>query len=94
MNDTPPVSVQSPWWRPDLLAERLPNLRARNSIAGALRNYFAEQDFVEVDTPALQISPGMEPHLSAFATDLREPFDDQTRRLYLHTSPEFAMKKL
>ena len=94
MNDTPPVSVQSPWWRPDLLAERLPNLRARNSIASALRDHFADQGFVEVDTPALQVSPGMEPHLTAFATDLREPFDDRTRRLYLHTSPEFAMKKL
>ncbi|MDA0652444.1 MAG: EF-P lysine aminoacylase EpmA [Proteobacteria bacterium] len=94
MNDTPPVSVQSPWWRPDRLAERLPNLHARNSIAGALRAYFAGQDFVEVDTPALQVSPGMEPHLTAFATALREPFDDRTRLLYLHTSPEFAMKML
>ena len=94
MNDTPSAPAQSPWWRPDFLADRLPNLRARNHIAGALRDYFADQDFVEVETPALQISPGMEPHLTAFATDLREPFDDQVRRLYLHTSPEFAMKKL
>lgn len=94
MNDTPPVSAQSPWWRPDVLARRLPNLRARNAIAGALRDYFAGQGFVEVETPALQVCPGMEPHLTAFATDLQEPFDDHTRRLYLHTSPEFAMKKL
>ncbi|MHA1108834.1 MAG: EF-P lysine aminoacylase EpmA, partial [Alphaproteobacteria bacterium] len=94
MNDTPPASAQSPWWRPDLLAARLPNLRARNGIAGALRDYFANADFTEVDTPALQICPGMEPHLTAFATDLREPFDEGSRRLYLHTSPEFAMKKL
>ena len=94
MNDIPPVSAQYPWWRPDILAERLPNLQARNCIAAALRDYFAGQDFVEVDTPALQVCPGMEPHLTAFATDLREPFDDKTRQLYLHTSPEFAMKKL
>jgi len=94
MNDTAPVSAQSPWWRPDILAERLPNLHARNRIAAALRDYFAEQNFVEVDTPALQVCPGMEPHLTAFATDLREPFNDQARQLYLHTSPEFAMKKL
>jgi lysyl-tRNA synthetase class 2 len=94
MNDIPPAPVQSPWWRPDILSERLPNLRARNHIAAALRAYFAGQDFDEVETPALQVSPGMEPHLTAFATDLKEPFEEQTRRLYLHTSPEFAMKKL
>jgi len=94
MNDTPPVAAQSPWWRPDSLARRLPALRARNRIAGALREYFAAEDFVEVETPALQVSPGMEPHLTAFATELLEPFDERARRLYLHTSPEFAMKKL
>ena len=37
----------------------------------------------------------MEPHLTAFATELFEPFSEADRReLYLHTSPEFAMKKL
>lgn len=95
MNDIPPSPAQSPWWWPDRLAERLPRLRARNDIAAAVRAYFAAQDFVEVETPALQVSPGMEPHLTAFATDLYEPFEgDAARRLYLHTSPEFAMKKL
>lgn len=95
MNDTPTLSAQSPWWRPDRLAERLPHLRVRNNIAMAVRRYFDAQNFVEVETPALQVSPGMEPHLTAFATDLHEPFEtDAARRLYLHTSPEFAMKKL
>lgn len=59
----------------------------------ATRAYFAEEHFIEVDTPALQISPGMEPHLSAFATTYVTP-RGETRRLYLATSPEFACKKL
>ena len=48
---------------------------------------------MEVDTAALQVSPGNEAHLHAFATELIG--SDGTRRpLYLHTSPEFACKKL
>jgi lysyl-tRNA synthetase class 2 len=84
----------APWWRPDRFARRRPYLEARAAIAAALRRRFAESGFVEVDTPALQISPGMEPHLQAFATALHglDPADRQT--MYLHTSPEFAMKKL
>jgi lysyl-tRNA synthetase class 2 len=36
----------------------------------------------------------MEAHLRAFRAELREPFGQGMRALYLHTSPEFAMKKL
>jgi lysyl-tRNA synthetase class 2 len=46
-----------------------------------------------VETPALQQSPGLEPHLMAFATELQEP-GAGLRPIFLHTSPEFAMKKL
>src|SRR5207247_6893863 len=56
--------------------------------------FFAAAGVVEVDTPALKVSPGMEPHLKAFATVLHDPNDGTARPLYLHTSPEFAMKKL
>ena len=82
------------WWRSDVLARRLPVLRTRGRIADAVRAFFRARDFAEVETPALQVSPGMEPHLRPFATDLDEPFGEGQRRLYLHTSPEFAMKKL
>ncbi len=84
----------APWWRPDRLAARRPYLEARTAIAAALRRVFTERGFLEVDTPALQVSPGMEPHLRAFATELEELDPEERRRLYLHTSPEFAMKKL
>jgi lysyl-tRNA synthetase class 2 len=81
-------------WRPDRLARRRANLGARGRILGAVRDFFAASDYVEVDTPALQVSPGLEPHLKAFASVLHDPRDGSARPLYLHTSPEFAMKKL
>ena len=81
-------------WRPDRLARRRARLAVRGRILGAVREFFAMADYVEVDPPALQVSPGLEPHLKAFATVLHDPRDGGARPRYLHTSPEFAMKKL
>lgn len=86
--------MTAPWWRPDRLAARRGNLATRGRVLTAVRKFFAERDYVEVETPALQVSPGLEPHLQAFATILHDPRDGGARRRYLHTSPEFAMKKL
>ena len=82
------------WWRPDRLAARRRNLELRGRLLAAARAFFAERGFVEVDTPALQASPGLEPHLRAFATTLHDPRHGTAAPRYLHTSPEFAMKKL
>jgi elongation factor P--(R)-beta-lysine ligase len=82
------------WWRPERFALRRERLEQRGRMLAAVRGFFAGEGFVEVDTPALQVSPGLEPHLKAFATELHDPRDSRTRRRYLHTSPEFAMKKL
>lgn len=82
------------WWEPERHAARRANLAARARIARAVRDWFEAQDFVEVETPALQVSPGLEPHLHAFATALSGPGDAAAVPRYLHTSPEFAMKKL
>jgi lysyl-tRNA synthetase class 2 len=87
------MSQRSPWWMPDVHADRRPMLRARGRIVSALRNHLEERDFVEVETAILQHSPGNEAHLHAFATELVAPSGAQSR-LYLHTSPEFACKKL
>jgi lysyl-tRNA synthetase class 2 len=86
--------MTEPWWRPDRLAERRAKLETRARVLQATRDFFAEAGFVEVDTPALQVSPGLEPHLKAFATVLHDANDGAARPVYLHTSPEFAMKKL
>lgn len=66
---------------------------ARGRIAAALRAWFAQAGFVEVETATLQVSPGNETHLHAFATGLIGP-DTVRHELYLRTSPEFACKKL
>src|SRR5690349_25129390 len=81
------------WWRPQRFAAKRPYLAVRGRVVQAIRAFFLARDFVEVETPALQVSPGMEPHLQAFATTLVEPGEGERPR-YLHTSPEFAMKKL
>jgi lysyl-tRNA synthetase class 2 len=83
----------SPWFSPDRHADRRPFLLARNRIVAEIRAWFAARDFVEVDCAALAVSPGNEAHLHAFATELIRP-DGSTARRYLHTSPEFAAKKL
>jgi lysyl-tRNA synthetase class 2 len=94
MAKTPPTApAASPFWAADVHTDRRPFLLARNRIVSALRGYFAAEDFVEVETGALQVSPGNETHLHAFATTLMAP-DGASRRLYLRTSPEFACKKL
>ena len=87
-------STNPPWWRPDQFARRRPFLDIRQRVLRALRGYFDAQDFAEVETPALQISPGNEVHLHAFATAFVNPFTGERRVYYLHTSPEFSMKKL
>ena len=81
------------WWRPDRFAARRGRLEQRGRILGAVRGFFAAHGYVEVGTPALQVSPGLEPHLRAFKTLFHDPHDRAAQR-YLHTSPEFAMKKL
>jgi len=83
----------SPWWTPDKHADRRPALLARGRIKAALRAHFEGQGFTEVECGALSVSPGNEAHLSAFATEAIGP-DGARQRLYLHTSPEFAAKKL
>ena len=82
------------WWHRDRFAARRERLMRRGQILAAVRGFFAARDFVEVDTPALQASPGLEPHLRAFATEWHDPDRVGALRRYLHTSPEYAMKKL
>ncbi len=83
----------SPWWDKGRHADRRPALVLRGAIKAAIRNRFEKAGFTEVECGVLAVSPGNEAHLSAFATEKIAP-DGEKRLLYLHTSPEFAAKKL
>ncbi|KAB2851444.1 MAG: EF-P lysine aminoacylase GenX [Hyphomicrobiaceae bacterium] len=84
---------KAPWWERGRHEDRRHLLLKRGRIVSALRGYFEREGFIEVEPAALQVSPGNEAHLHAFATTALSP-SGETAHLYLHTSPEFAMKKL
>jgi lysyl-tRNA synthetase class 2 len=69
------------------------NLVRRAKIIQEIRRFFTREGFVEIETPCVVPSPGMEPHLSALEVFCTGP-DGSRRKRYLHTSPEYAMKKL
>ena len=83
----------NPWWTPTTHADRRPLLLARSRIQAAIRGWLGSNGFTEVDPVALQVSPGNEAHLHGFATTAVGN-DGVPQGMYLHTSPEFAMKKL
>ncbi len=90
--------MTDPWWASASLAKRRDNLALRGRAKSALADWFQSAGFVEVETPALQISPGLEPHLAAFETRLLAAghyrIDAPGQPYYLHPSPEFAIEKL
>jgi lysyl-tRNA synthetase class 2 len=86
------MAERTRFWSPEVHAGRRPFLLARAAITRELRAFFAAAEFIEVETPALQFSPGNETHLQAFRTELFEP--GRRDRRFLRTSPEFACKKL
>jgi lysyl-tRNA synthetase class 2 len=88
-----PVPSGRPPWHPERLAARLPFLRRRALLTQATRQFFLARGYTEVETRYAVPTPGEEVHLRAFATE-REHTDGTRTALWLHTSPEFAMKKL
>lgn len=82
------------WWQPNNFKKRLPALKQRIKLIRTIRDYFDRQDFLEVETPILQVSPVMDMHIHAMKTEVLGVDLKHQRDLYLHTSPEFAMKKL
>jgi len=83
----------SPFWARRVHADRRATLLLRNRIKKAFRAHFEAERFTEVECGALQVSPGNETHLHAFSTEQMRP-DGSRVPFHLHTSPEFACKKL
>ncbi len=70
------------------------NARARARLSRAVRETLGALGYEEVETPCLVPAPGMEPHIQAFETAFAPEGGGAPRPLFLHTSPEFAMKRL
>lgn len=69
--------------------------RARMQLYAALRAHFAAAGYLEVETPTLVPTPGLEPHIDPFeAKFIPQTGVGARRSLWLHTSPEYAMKRL
>ncbi len=82
-----------PPWHPEALAARLPFLRRRALLTQGVRAFFTARGYSEVESPYAVTAPGEEVHLATFRTERIGPTGER-RALWLHTSPEFAMKKL
>jgi lysyl-tRNA synthetase class 2 len=78
------MSAPSPFWDKARHQDRRGFLQQRAAILRAVRDWFAAQGFIEAEPNIVVPSPGAETHIDAFEVEGR----------YLHTSPEFAMKKL
>src|SRR5262249_2530476 len=88
--------MTSPWWRPEAHADRRPFLLARGAIRHAARAHFEAAGLIAVQGGALHASAadgGRPPDLATLAADRVEEGGER-ERLSLHTSPEFACKKL
>ena len=80
-------------WQPHRLADKLPALRRRALLNRQVRAFFDARGYLEVETDYAVRTPGEEVHLRPFRTERLSPHGAR-ETLWLHTSPEFAMKKL
>lgn len=85
---------ENKWWQPEIYMKNADKRIARMCIIKEIRHFFESEGFAEVDTPALQVCPGMEVHLKAFTTQMDSPLGEVSAVRHLHTSPELSMKKL
>jgi len=78
-------------WRP---GANLKVLTLRAELLARVRAFFAERRVLEVDVPALSRGAATDPAIDSFATAYATPGSAGGAQLYLHTSPEFGMKRL
>ncbi|HBT58166.1 MAG: elongation factor P--(R)-beta-lysine ligase [Pseudomonadota bacterium] len=78
-------------WQPSATIDAL---RRRAGIINRIREFFAERGVLEVDTPSLSHAAVSDPFLHPFATEYVPEGGGQAAMLYLHTSPEYPMKRL
>ena len=82
------------WWHPDKFSRKKEWLKKRMVLIKSVREFFDNEGFWEVETPSLQTMPCADAHIHGFKTEYFGPDLKKKRDYYLHTSPEFDMKKL
>ena len=85
------MPLSEPDWRP---SASLDLLQLRATLLARVRAFFSRHDVLEVDTPALSRAAVTDPALLSFQTRYHGPGAAAGAMLYLHTSPEFPMKRL
>jgi lysyl-tRNA synthetase class 2 len=78
-------------WRP---SASLPTLKKRAELLQRLRAFFHARGVMEVETPILSVAGNTDPQINSFATHFDNPLAPAGGQMFLHTSPEFAMKRL
>ena len=78
-------------WQPSC---SLTALKARAEMNLKIRNFFAQRQVLEVETPILSSSTNSDPKLESFISKFNGPSLHHQAKMYLHTSPEFFMKRL
>ena len=78
-------------WRASATAARL---RRRAALLGAARRFFAERGVLEVDTPIVVNAPVSDVHIHSAHVTFTDGAGAPVQHCYLHTSPEYAMKRL
>ena len=78
-------------WQP---SADIKNLLKRAKIIAEIRQFFTERGLLEVETPVLSEFGITDLHLSTFSTEFLAPFGEQSKTLWLSTSPEYHMKRL
>lgn len=78
-------------WRPVATREVL---RARAELLERLRGFFGRHGVMEVETPVCSARGNTDPAIDSFSTRYTGPGHPTGEPLFLHTSPEFPMKRL
>ena len=74
-------------WRPTATRDRLAH---RSAVLMHARHFFVDRGLIEVDTPMIVNAPVTDVHIHSAKVE----FPESSRRFFLHTSPEYAMKRL
>ena len=78
-------------WQPTASVK---NLLTRAKLLTEIRRFFTDRGLLEVETPVLSEFGVTDVHLATFSTEFISPFGEQSKTLWLSTSPEYHMKRL